>query len=439
MVADQMDGRRRASYGPTSPRVGPRGGQTRERIVAETLRLFTHQGFQATTVHDIADAAEISRAALYQYFASKDEIFLELLAECQRELIEVAQDSGPLGPTVDGLQHLGSWIARWSHVHDRYGALFLTWAGVDLPHDPAEAGFFVEHGRTAARLLAGGGLTAMSPDDAAVVTISVVNRYNFLRFSTPGSRAQLPAAIAEVAIVLQAVLYPATPRHVLTDARVSHDLPSHAADAVQRPRPSRSDEILAELTPRSTRTVRRILRTAAQSFSEHGYHRSSVDDIVQAAGFARGTYYKYFDEKLDLLLVLADEYEDAAFERIEALTQVPVGPEGAAARRDWVRMFLEFRGSYLGVMRALIDQSPQHPDLDATRERFHQVILRTVHTLISAGSLDGIVSAWGAENLMVGALERLPDTMQAADGPKDDQVVELIATVLDRGLLGADA
>lgn len=438
MVADQVDGQRRASYGPTSPRVGLRGGQTRELIVAETLNLFTRRGFQDTTVHDIADAAEISRAALYQYFASKDEIFLELLGQCRRQLIEVVGAASPLGPTADGFEHLCSLISQWSHVHDRYGALFLRWASVDLPEDAGESEFSAAHGRAVAHLLAAGGLTAMSPDEAAVVTISVVNRYNFLRFATPGSRSQLPGAVTEVATVLQAVLYPATPREALVDARARDGVPVRDAAVVARARASRAEELLTGLTPRSTQTVRRILQAAAQSFAERGYHRSNVDDIVKLAGFARGTYYKYFSEKLDLLLVLADEYEDAALERIEALAEIPVGPEGAVLRRSWVRMFLQFRASSLGVMRALIDQSPQHPELDETRERFHQVMLATMGTLVETGPLAGVVTAWGAENVMIGAFERLPDALPDTGELGSGRVVELIATVLDRGLLGQD-
>ncbi len=45
-----------------------------------------------------------------------------------------------------------------------------------------------------------------------------------------------------------------------------------------------------------------ILRNAARLFSEKGYRGTTVDDIVQATGIAKGTFYIYFKSKEDLLI-----------------------------------------------------------------------------------------------------------------------------------------
>ncbi|MFI5427777.1 TetR/AcrR family transcriptional regulator [Aeromicrobium sp. UC242_57] len=60
--------------------------------------------------------------------------------------------------------------------------------------------------------------------------------------------------------------------------------------------PSRLEAVLAGLSARSARTVHLIVRAGADSFAEQGYHDANVDAIVKRAGFARGTYYKYFAE-----------------------------------------------------------------------------------------------------------------------------------------------
>lgn len=46
--------------------------RTRERIVAEGLQLFLTVGFDATTVADIAAAAEVSPATVFRYFGTKE-------------------------------------------------------------------------------------------------------------------------------------------------------------------------------------------------------------------------------------------------------------------------------------------------------------------------------------------------------------------------------
>ena len=97
---------RREGYGPTSLVVGERGARTRQRIVEETLRLFESQGFHATSVDSIAKAAGTSRSTLYQYFESKEQIFVELLDECGSALMRVGRRIGPLGPTQLGFDNL---------------------------------------------------------------------------------------------------------------------------------------------------------------------------------------------------------------------------------------------------------------------------------------------------------------------------------------------
>jgi AcrR family transcriptional regulator len=53
-----------------------------------------------------------------------------------------------------------------------------------------------------------------------------------------------------------------------------------------------------------------ILRTALRVFAEKGYHRTSVSDVVEAAGVARGTFYLYFESKSLIFLALVDELLD---------------------------------------------------------------------------------------------------------------------------------
>lgn len=53
---------------------------THARIQAEAVRLFLEQGFEATTLDQIADAAGVSRRSLFHYFGSKEEIVLSTKA-----------------------------------------------------------------------------------------------------------------------------------------------------------------------------------------------------------------------------------------------------------------------------------------------------------------------------------------------------------------------
>jgi len=50
--------------------------QTRQRIAAVALRLFAERGFDAVTVNEIAEAAEVAKATLFAYFPTKESLVL---------------------------------------------------------------------------------------------------------------------------------------------------------------------------------------------------------------------------------------------------------------------------------------------------------------------------------------------------------------------------
>jgi AcrR family transcriptional regulator len=52
---------------------------TRERLLAAAKRLFVKQGFAATSVEEIAEAAGFTRGAFYSNFEDKDDIFIAIL------------------------------------------------------------------------------------------------------------------------------------------------------------------------------------------------------------------------------------------------------------------------------------------------------------------------------------------------------------------------
>jgi len=49
------------------------------------------------------------------------------------------------------------------------------------------------------------------------------------------------------------------------------------------------------------KTKERIVQAAIKVFSENGYERSHVEDILNEAGVCKGTFYRYFRSKSDLL------------------------------------------------------------------------------------------------------------------------------------------
>lgn len=58
-----------------------RGSDTRAEIREVALELFTEQGYEATSLREIAERLGITKAALYYHFKGKDDIVRSLFAE----------------------------------------------------------------------------------------------------------------------------------------------------------------------------------------------------------------------------------------------------------------------------------------------------------------------------------------------------------------------
>jgi AcrR family transcriptional regulator len=74
--------------------VSRKGEETRNRIQEVALRLFTEQGYDKASLREIAEKLGVTKAALYYYFKSKEEILQSIdedMHESVKELIEWAQ------------------------------------------------------------------------------------------------------------------------------------------------------------------------------------------------------------------------------------------------------------------------------------------------------------------------------------------------------------
>ncbi len=309
---------RRASYGPTSPTIGERGARTRIQILEAALRCFLEQGFHESSIEHIAATAGVSRAALYQYFESKESIFAELLYENGTTLIRITRGVGGFGPDELGFANLARWVRDWTDNYDRFAPLFVEWASVIAPNSPLRPqldAFTVGYARKIAKVLRASGQLDEPHEATGVLASALLTRYNYIRYVyRPGlsDREFLDSLI----VALQLHFFPQTPVSVLVgdpfEAQTRAD--THVGPPVGRmgplatlPQHSRSAPVdpLEGLSAQSAQTARRLLDAAAQVFADNGYRAANIDQIVAAARVARGTFYRYFESKFELMAALS--------------------------------------------------------------------------------------------------------------------------------------
>ncbi len=76
-MAQRLKGHARSGDGET-PDTGSETPDTRERILDIALDLFTTQGYETTSLREIAEQLGFSKAAIYYHFKSKDDILIAL-------------------------------------------------------------------------------------------------------------------------------------------------------------------------------------------------------------------------------------------------------------------------------------------------------------------------------------------------------------------------
>ena len=64
---------------PQAKGLTPKAEMTRQRILQAALKLFATEGYEGTTMRKIAAAAGCSLGLTYRYYASKEELFIDVL------------------------------------------------------------------------------------------------------------------------------------------------------------------------------------------------------------------------------------------------------------------------------------------------------------------------------------------------------------------------
>jgi len=80
-----------------------------------------------------------------------------------------------------------------------------------------------------------------------------------------------------------------------------------------------------------------LMAAAEQLFIAKGIEATTVNDIVEAAGVAKGTFYHYFASKHDMLLALRAKFSQGFLEQVDAAVQACPPDDGPARVRAWTR------------------------------------------------------------------------------------------------------
>ncbi|MET4583221.1 AcrR family transcriptional regulator [Conyzicola nivalis] len=127
-----MDVPRPGTNDRETPRGGasryPKGVARRQEILDRTIEVFATNGAERTSLRAIADAIGVSHAALLHYFASREELLVEVLREDERvrggshdesEIVSVMLNAAERNVSIPGLVALYSTMLAGSLETDK--------------------------------------------------------------------------------------------------------------------------------------------------------------------------------------------------------------------------------------------------------------------------------------------------------------------------------
>ncbi|WP_326577367.1 TetR/AcrR family transcriptional regulator [Actinacidiphila glaucinigra] len=164
----------------------------------------------------------------------------------------------------------------------------------------------------------------------------------------------------------------------------------------------------------------RLLAEATRLFAERGYDRTSVQEIVEAAGVTKGALYHYFGSKDDLLHEIYGRVLRLQMQRLEAIA----GKEATSVAERLVEAAADVVVTSIGNLddtkiffRSMHQLSPEKQKaVRADRRRYHEKF----RALVEEGQREGVFRQELRPDLVVdfffGAVHHL-GTWYREDGP----------------------
>ncbi|MDO0912760.1 TetR/AcrR family transcriptional regulator [Streptomyces sp. DT2A-34] len=90
-----------------------RRGNTRQRIQDVALELFAEQGYEKTSLREIAERLEVTKAALYYHFKTKEEIIVSLFEDLTQPIEDLIEWGKRQPHTLKTKQEI---VRRYSEV-----------------------------------------------------------------------------------------------------------------------------------------------------------------------------------------------------------------------------------------------------------------------------------------------------------------------------------
>ncbi|MEM7550229.1 MAG: TetR/AcrR family transcriptional regulator [Bacteroidota bacterium] len=110
--------------------------EMRSMILSTAAQLFIEEGFEKTSIRNIAEAIEYSPATIYLYFKDKNELFHALSEEGFRKFFTELNEANQSGKPMDRMKRLGKQYLKFAIENPGYyDLMFIMKAPMESHHN----------------------------------------------------------------------------------------------------------------------------------------------------------------------------------------------------------------------------------------------------------------------------------------------------------------
>ncbi|HZT65274.1 MAG TPA: TetR/AcrR family transcriptional regulator [Acidimicrobiales bacterium] len=182
-------------------RLTTRGAERRRQLMTYAAQRFAENGYHPTSVAEIVSGMNVGKGVFYWYFSSKEELFLEILAEAQRGLRRrqhqvIGDEPDPVRRIEIGIRASMEWLAENRHLFSlfQFAASEERFAPYLRQGQDVAVADVVRHVKDG--IVAG----RVRDTDPLVITHAILGVINHLARTFIFERGESPAEVADAAV-----------------------------------------------------------------------------------------------------------------------------------------------------------------------------------------------------------------------------------------------
>lgn len=183
-------------------------GDQRTHILDVTAQLFGHRGVNGTSISDIANSVQLSKATIYHYFVSKEEIYSEIVIDTLERLVAVLETSVSTAEAPD--DQLRSYMRAYAEFLDqnfwRFTTVLTGFGGIQRDNQRSRAVLLRRQAREIMRNIIRSGIKTgvFRKSDVSTTAVAILSMLNWMYrwYNQQGRKraVQFAADFAELAI-----------------------------------------------------------------------------------------------------------------------------------------------------------------------------------------------------------------------------------------------